>query len=188
MNSTCCGNAAALGLVGDSFVTVKTAGSGRFSADPEESRIHVLRHCCTFAAFREKGFCMADKTELAEDRTNLAEDRTVLANERTFAGWLRTGFASIGIGLGFHVLFEAMRPPWVPKAIATAFLLIGVYVIIVAERRAARVLGRMDAHKVSEMEPANLRVITLVSVLAAVALIAAIWLLEMRPAGAGQSV
>lgn len=133
---------------------------------------------------------MADgpnKIELAEDRTDLAEDRTVLANERTFAGWLRTGFTSIGIGLGFHVLFEAMRPLWVPKAIATAFLLIGMYVIVVAERRACRVLGRMDAHKVSEMQPANLRVITVMSVLATIALIAAIWLLEMQPAGA-QSV
>jgi putative membrane protein len=125
-----------------------------------------------------------DKNQLAEDRTDLAEDRTVLANERTFAGWLRTGFASIGIGLGFHVLFEAMRPLWVPKTIATAFLLIGVYIIIVAERRARRVLGRMDAHKVSEMEPANLRVITVITVLATVALIAAIWLLGMRPSGA----
>jgi putative membrane protein len=131
---------------------------------------------------------MADKTELAEDRTDLAEDRTVLANERTFAGWMRTGFASIGIGLGFHVLFEAMRPPWVPKAIATAFLLIGIYVIVVAERRACRVLARMDAHKVSEMKPANLRVISIVSVLATIALIAAIWLLGTEPAGAAQSV
>ena len=66
-----------------------------------------------------------EKEQLAEDRTNLAEDRTVLANERTFAGWLRTGFAAIGIGLGFHVLFQAMQPLWVPKAIATAFLAAG---------------------------------------------------------------
>lgn len=129
----------------------------------------------------------ADKNKLAEDRTDLAEDRTVLANERTFAGWMRTGFASVGIGLGFHVLFEAMQPPWVPKAIATAFLLIGVYVIVVAERRACRVIARMDSHQVSEMKPANLRVIAAVSVLATAALIAAIWLLDMGPSG-GQSV
>lgn len=120
-----------------------------------------------------------DKNALAENRTELAEDRTVLANERTFAGWLRTGFAAIGIGLGFHVLFEAMRPAWVPKAIATAFLLIGIYVIVVAERRTRRVLGRLDANKVSEMQPANLRVITVVSVLATLTLIVAIWLLGM---------
>lgn len=125
-----------------------------------------------------------NKTELAEDRTDLAEDRTVLANERTFAGWMRTGFAAIGIGLGFNVLFEAMQPLWVPKAIATAFLLIGLYVIVIAERRACRVIARMDAHKVSEMKPANLRVIMAISVMATLTLIAAIWLLEVRPATA----
>ena len=123
-----------------------------------------------------------DRNELAKERTDLAEDRTLLANERTFAGWLRSGFASVGIGLGFHVLFEAMQPQWVPKAIATAFLLIGIYMIVVAERRACRVLERMDAHKVSEMQPANLRVIAVISVAATLALITAIWLLEMGPA------
>lgn len=122
-----------------------------------------------------------DKTGLAEARTDLAEDRTVLANERTFAGWMRTGFAAVGIGLGFNVLFGAMRPAWVPKAIATAFLLIGAYVIIVAQRRASHVLGRMDAHRVSELGPANLRAITIVSVTATLSLIAAIWILEVRP-------
>jgi putative membrane protein len=45
---------------------------------------------------------MADqeKDELARERTDFAEDRTVLANERTFAGWLRTGYAGIGIRIG----------------------------------------------------------------------------------------
>jgi putative membrane protein len=118
-----------------------------------------------------------EREQLAEDRTRLAEDRTVLANERTFAGWLRTGFAAIGIGLGFHVLFQAMEPKWVPKAIATAFLLAGIYVILVAERRACRVLERLDTHKVAELKPINLRILTWVSVAATTALIAAIWLL-----------
>ena len=124
-----------------------------------------------------------DKTDLAQARTDMAEDRTVLANERTFAGWMRTGFAAVGIGLGFNILFEAMQPRWVPKAIATAFLLIGIYVIVVAERRARRVVGRMDPHDVSEMQPANLRVIAGVSVAATLALIAAIWMLEVRTGG-----
>lgn len=128
---------------------------------------------------------MADEKEkLAEDRTELAEDRTVLANERTFAGWLRTGFAAIGIGLGFHVLFQAMTPPWIPKAIATTFLLTGVYVIVIAERRACAVMRRFDEHKVAELRPMNLRIVTIVSVGATLALIAAIWLLEIGPGGA----
>jgi hypothetical protein len=39
----------------------------------------------------------ADKTELAEERTDWAEDRTILASERTFAGWVRTGLASLAV-------------------------------------------------------------------------------------------
>ena len=51
-----------------------------------------------------------EKTGLAEERTNLAEDRTILANERTFAGWMRTGFAAVAVGLGFQALFSQMEP------------------------------------------------------------------------------
>ncbi|HEX8261933.1 MAG TPA: DUF202 domain-containing protein [Allosphingosinicella sp.] len=122
------------------------------------------------------------KEKLAEERTDLAHDRTVLANERTFAGWMRTGFAAVGIGLAFQVLFQAMQPTWVPKAIATAFLLAGAYVIVVAERRAAAVMERFDEHKAAELRPINLKVVTWTAVGATLALIAAIWLLEMKPA------
>lgn len=123
---------------------------------------------------------MAEKTELAEDRTELAEDRTVLANERTFAGWMRTGFAAVGIGVGFNALFNKLEPPWVPKAIATAFLLAAIYIIIVAERRARAVLSRFDEHRVAELSPMNLRIVAIVSVAATIALIAAIWLLRIE--------
>jgi putative membrane protein len=127
---------------------------------------------------------MADreKDKLAEERTELAHDRTILANERTFAGWIRTGFAAVGIGLAFQVLFKAMQPNWVPKAIATAFLLAGAYVILVAERRAAAVMERFDTHKAAELRPINLRVVSWTAVAATLALIAAIWLLEMKTA------
>jgi putative membrane protein len=123
-----------------------------------------------------------EKDKLAEERTELAQDRTILANERTFAGWMRTGFAAVGIGLGFQVLFQAMRPDWVPKAIATAFLLAGVYMIIVAERRAAAVMERFDKNEAAELRPINLKVVTLTAVAATLSLIAAIWLLEIKPA------
>jgi putative membrane protein len=123
-----------------------------------------------------------EKEKLAEDRTDLALDRTVLANERTFAGWMRTGFAAVGIGLAFQVLFQAMQPTWVPKALATAFLVSGAYVIVVAERRATVVMEKFDRHKVAEMRPVNLKIVTWTAVAATLALIAAIWLLEMKPA------
>ena len=118
-----------------------------------------------------------DRVELAHQRTTMAEDRTVLANERTFAGWMRTSFAAIGIGLGFNALFERLEPQWIPKTIATAFLLIGIYMIFTAERRACKVLQRMDTHDIAEMRPVNLRVVTIITILATCALIGAIWML-----------
>lgn len=92
---------------------------------------------------------MADdsKEQLAESRTDLAEDRTVLANERTFAGWLRTGLGAVAVGLAFQALFETMHPKWAPKAIATAFIAIGILVFVLAERNARLVLNRLRPMK-----------------------------------------
>jgi putative membrane protein len=126
---------------------------------------------------------MADKNDLASARTDFAEDRTVLANERTFASWYRTGFAAIGIGLGFNALFNRLEPEWVPKAIATAFILIGILVFVAAERRACAVFARLHAHQVTTVKIRNLRFFTIAATAAAVALIAAIWFLRIKPAG-----
>lgn len=109
-------------------------------------------------------------------RTDLAEDRTILANERTFAGWMRTSLASVAIGVGFHALFPKLEPPWLPRAIATGFLLLAIVVIVLAERRAAAVLGRLDANVVETARAMNLRVIAAAVSLGAAALVAAIWM------------
>ena len=101
-----------------------------------------------------------EQQRLAEARTDLAEDRTLLANERTFAGWLRTGLAAVGIGLGFHVLFQTLEPLWVPKAIATVFLVIGIFIFVVAERGACSVKERVETHEVSTFKRINLNLIT----------------------------
>ena len=78
-----------------------------------------------------------ERTEFAEKRTDWAEDRTIMANERTFAGWMRTGLAAVGIGLGFNALFGKLEPAWWPKALATGFVLIGIAVFFAAQRSAA---------------------------------------------------
>lgn len=117
------------------------------------------------------------KTDLAEDRTDLAEDRTVLANERTFAGWMRTGMSAVGIGLGFHALFNRMEPDWVPRAIATIFMCAGIFMIVAAQRRAAAVSKRLTAHNLEHFKPVNLGMIAVVLSAATLGLIAAIWLL-----------
>ena len=126
-----------------------------------------------------------DGPALAHQRTDMAEDRTVMANERTFAGWFRTGFAAVGIGLGFHALFLRMEPSWIPKSVATVFLLVAIYLFYSAERRACAVLNRLHAHKAEPVSNSHLRIVTYVSIAAACVLIGAIWLLQLEPAASG---
>jgi putative membrane protein len=118
--------------------------------------------------------------ELAQRRTDLAEDRTVLANERTYAGWMRTAFAAIGVGLGFRALFTDMRPPWLPRAIATLFLLIGLALFVAAERRAAWVVTHLHVHAVETVRVRNMRLVTAAMAAATVVLIAALWLTRVN--------
>ena len=121
-----------------------------------------------------------DQDDELSDRTALASDRTLLANERTFASWIRTSLGSVAIGIGFNALFPTLEPTWVPKAIATAFLLIAIYVVLTAERRACAVKQRLNAHEVKTVEMTNMRLVSWSISLATVALIAALWLLGPR--------
>ena len=131
----------------------------------------------TVAAAR--GLVLSDQASEAEpSRTDLAEDRTILANERTFAGWMRTALACVAIGVGFQALFQKMEPAWLPRAIATAFLLMAIIVIILAERRASAVMRRLSAHVVVTAEPMNLRLFATVISLGAAILVGAIWVLD----------
>jgi putative membrane protein len=122
---------------------------------------------------------MPDMPELARERTDFAEDRTILANERTFGSWLRTGFGGIGIGLGFHALFGKIQPIWLPRAIASAFLVIAIIIFVAAERRASTVIHRLHTHQVETVKIGILRLITFVTVAATLALIAALWLFTL---------
>lgn len=112
-------------------------------------------------------------------KTELAQDRTVLANERTFAGWMRTGLASVGVGVGFSALFRQMEPDWVPRGIATIFLLVGAWIVLAAERRACAVISKMEPHYVEASKPRNLKLIAFATAAATLALIAAIWLVRL---------
>ena len=97
-------------------------------------------------------------TQWAEFRTDLAEDRNIMAMERTFAGWMRTAFAAIGIGLGFRALFGSWDPSWMPKLVATAFILGGGWLAVTAERRACKTLARLNKHEFSPIPTPNFRV------------------------------
>lgn len=125
-----------------------------------------------------KNALASERTDLAEDRTEWAEDRTIMANERTFAGWMRTGLAAVGIGLGFNALFGKIEPLWVPKAIATLFMIIGIFIFWVAQRNGCAVQGRLNSHHATPVKPTNMRIVSSLMALGAIALIAAIWTMD----------
>ncbi|NYF32616.1 DUF202 domain-containing protein [Sphingopyxis sp. JAI108] len=117
-----------------------------------------------------------ERTDLAQNRTELAEDRTVLAHERSFAGWVRTGMAAVGLGLGFNALFRTMEPSWMPKAIATSFLLIAIYIFVSAEQRARTIIASLEPHNVTVLRPMRIRLLAWALAAATTSLVAALWL------------
>ncbi len=118
-----------------------------------------------------------ERTEKAEKRTDFAEDRTLLANERTFAGWGRTAFASIGLGLGFQALFKSAEPTWVPKCVATLFILLGILLIWLAERRADQLLKERTSNHVILSSRRIFRIMAVTVSIGGAILIASLWLL-----------
>ncbi len=117
-------------------------------------------------------------TEWAELRTDLAEDRNIMAMERTFAGWMRTAFAAIGIGLAFKAVFGEFDPPWLAKAIATLFILAGGWLAISAERRTCATLEKLSAHKFETASSPNFRLLAYAVAVGSVLLVAGLWLLN----------
>ncbi len=117
-------------------------------------------------------------TEWAEFRTDLAEDRNIMAMERTFAGWMRTAFAAIGIGLAFKAVFGDFDPPWLAKAIATLFILAGGWLAFAAQRRTCQTLDRLSSHKLEPIASPNFRVLSYAVTTGALLLVAGLWLLN----------
>lgn len=120
---------------------------------------------------------MVDPTnhDLAQDRTKWAEDRTLLANERTFAGWMRTGLAAVGIGAGFQALFGKLDPAYLARAIATVFVLAGIFIFVMAARNANQVC----AHAAKPLGGVRVNVIAALFSLASVALLVGIWAIAL---------
>ena len=117
-------------------------------------------------------------TRLAENRTDWAEDRTILALERTFAGWMRTAFAAIAIGIGFRALFGEFDPPWLAKAIATMFIALAIVFAIGAERRACKSFERLSSHAIDSPKLPNIKWIAYAISTGAALLIVALWVLN----------
>lgn len=118
-----------------------------------------------------------ERTDLAQDRTDWAEDRTVLANERTYAGWMRTGLASVGLGLGFNAIFRATEPTWLAKAAASIFILIGIFIFYSAWRNAVGVLKRLHTHAAEPLPSSRLGLITGFFIFGGLTLGVVLWIL-----------
>ncbi|MEL6585979.1 MAG: DUF202 domain-containing protein [Pseudomonadota bacterium] len=117
------------------------------------------------------------KTDWAKDRTDWAEDRTILANERTFAGWMRTGMAAIAIAVGLRAVFAAAEPTWIPKAVATLFLLAALGIFWAARRQACRAQTRLTTHDATAQPTRLFTVLAATFSLCAVATGAVLWTL-----------
>lgn len=115
---------------------------------------------------------------LAVERTELAEDRNIMAMERTFAGWIRTAFAAIGIGIAFNALFGEFEPPWLARAIATLFILAGAALAWSAQRRTCRTLARLNPHELEQPSAPNFRLLAYAVVVGAGVLVAGLWILN----------
>jgi hypothetical protein len=72
-----------------------------------------------------------------------------------------------------------MHPGWVPKGIASLFLLLSAVISWLAERRAAAVLRRLNPHVVVGARKMNLQLIASAVSVGALALGLAIWLLPV---------
>ena len=118
-----------------------------------------------------------DSTALAQDRTDWAEDRTVQANERTFAGWMRTGLASVGIGIAIHAIYGKVDQAWLPKSASTLFILIGIGVFLVAYNTAKKMLERLDANDAEPIPRSNMKAICAALSIASVMLAVILWII-----------
>lgn len=119
-----------------------------------------------------------ERTDWAEDRTDWAEDRTLMANERTFAGWMRTGMAALGIGLGFNALFGKLEPFWFPRVIASCFIIIGIFIFWAAHDKGKSVQQRLSSHSSEPIDGTNLTLIASLMGLGGCLLLLGIWLMD----------
>ncbi len=119
-----------------------------------------------------------DSTEWAEFRTDLAEDRNIMAMERTFAGWMRTAFAAIGIGLAFRAVFGEFEPPWLARGVATVFIIGGGWLALVSERRARRTMERLHSHEYEGISIPNFRIMAYAVAVGSAILTAGLWILN----------
>lgn len=114
---------------------------------------------------------------MARERTDWAEDRTLLAAERTFAGWMRTGLTMIVVSLALEGLFGPVEPLWLPKSIATSFLLGAVAAFLIGWHEGRRTRLNLTAHGVEVQSSRSQTLLTMLMVAATGGTGVVLWLL-----------
>jgi putative membrane protein len=120
---------------------------------------------------------MSEKNDLAENRTNWAEDRTILANERTFAGWMRTGMASLAVAIGLRAVFGEFEPTWAAKAVATIFVVAAIYIFWGAHDTATKTLKRLEDHHANAQPNQRVKLLAIIFSIASAAVGGILWML-----------
>ncbi|WP_439522254.1 YidH family protein [Marivita sp.] len=120
---------------------------------------------------------MSDKKDLAEERTDWAEARTILANERTFAGWMRTGMASVALALGLRALFDPFEPTWIPKLVSTLFIFIALAIFWAAWRNSSETQKELHAKDAQPQSASRIGLIAAILSAGSAAAGAILWLL-----------
>lgn len=120
---------------------------------------------------------MTDSNELAEDRTDWAEDRTIMANERTFAGWMRTGMASLALAVGLRAVFGGFDPTWLAKLVASIFVITAVYIFWAAQASATQTLARLDDREAYAQPTRRIQILAVVFSIGALAVGGILWML-----------
>ena len=118
-----------------------------------------------------------DTTELARDRTDWAEDRTLLANERTFAGWMRTGMASVALAIGLKAVFGPFEPTWAAKAVASVFILTAVLIFLAAAQKSRAAQRRIMSHDTEAQPVRRMTAVAALMIAGAIGTGAVLWAL-----------
>lgn len=128
---------------------------------------------------KSKNGLAEDRTEWAQERTHWAEDRTLMANERTFAGWIRTGLAAVGIGLGFHAIFGKLEPSWLPRFAATLFIGIGIVIFVLAQHNGRKAHDRLTCHDATPFRRMNMLLVAMLMSAGSAILAVGVWMIEV---------
>ena len=114
--------------------------------------------------------------DMARDRTDWAEDRNVLVNERIFAGRMRTGMISVGMGLTVLAVLGSTAPEWLSKTVASVFILLGIAIFYGSWSACCQSLERLSEHTVEAVPRSRFSLISGALTIGSMAVAAVVWL------------